>query len=132
MDHWVVQLGILCTTGHTVSSHSTEVSNWSWLCYPALACKHQVTANQLFFFVLVMNHLHHFQKLCLTSSPHPCFLFQPLSIHSFFTMKICRCYKQVTSQSSFFGKLTRMNLSPFSEVSLPTPLFILRLFSFPV
>lgn len=45
-------------------------------------------------------------------------------------MKICRCCKQVTSQSSLFGKLTRMNLSSFSKVSLSTPVFILRLFSY--
>ncbi|XP_075355142.1 uronyl 2-sulfotransferase isoform X3 [Mycteria americana] len=70
----------------------------------------------------VINHLHHFKKLCLPSSPHfSGFSFQPFRTHSFLTMKICRCCKQVTSQSSFFKHRKLGNLTVTVKKTVPSP-----------
>lgn len=118
-----------CATGHRVSLYfCTEITNWS---YPAWMQKYQVIADQLFVLfqwlitfttlkscVLLPIHI----SLVSASSPSVSIFFSP--------GKYADAVKKSPLNHRIFGKLTRMNLSSFSEVSLPTPVFILRLFSY--
>lgn len=132
MDPWVIELGFLCATGHTVSLVRRDQIFLEFMKLSVIDTKLSSDSKSTVLFCTNDWSPSPLQEssavlpvcICLVhaSSPAVPIVFSP--------WKYADAVNKSPLNHLFFGRLTRINLSSFSKVSLSTPVFILRLFSY--